>query len=105
MDARSDWPLGLDPGLHGANIDPYVGQDNWTTCDWHGVWVTDIRSKGSYGKVAYRYFQDDDEDEERYGPQFWVRWFYNPPDDKRGSASLVGAEHLNLLPVKPEPWF
>ncbi len=79
-------------------------ESDWTECDWHGVWVTDIRSKGSYGRIAYRdnFFGDLSDLVE---PMFWVRWFYNPPDDKRGSASLVGAENLKLLPVKPEPWF
>ncbi len=79
------------------NIDPYVGQDNWKKCDWHGVWVTDIRSPGSYGRVAYR--------DPLFETMFWIRWVYNPPDDKRGSASLVDVEHLKLLAVKPEPWF
>ncbi len=77
-------------------------RSDWTTCDWHGVWVTDTRSKGSYGKIAYRNM--DPETDTLLG-MFWVRWFYNPPDDKRGSASLVDVEHLKLLPVAPEPWF
>ncbi len=73
-------------------------ESNWTECDWHGVWVTDIRSPGSYGRIAFR---ENPVREVR----FWVRWNSNPPDIKRGSASLVDVEHLKLLPVKPEPWF
>jgi hypothetical protein len=100
---RSDWD---DKELaHPVEDILRYGEPDWTTCDWHGVWVTDRRSNGSYGKIAYRYFERDDEDEEHYGPQFWVRWFSNPPDIKRGSASLVRAEHLKLLAVTPQPWF
>ncbi len=72
-------------------------QDDWTTCDWHGVWVTDIRSPGSYGRIAYR--------DPLFRDQFWIRWASNPPDIKRESANLVGVENLKLLPVAPEPWF
>ncbi len=74
-----------------------VDEDDWTTCDWHGVWVSDIRNPGSYGRIAYR--------DDLFETMFWVRWVYNPPDIKRESANLVGAENLKLLPVTPEPWF
>ncbi len=76
---------------------------DWTECDWHGVWVTDIRSPGSYGRIAYLSMAEGIDVPQ---PHFWVRWVYNPPDPtKRDSASLVDVEHLKLLPVAPEPWF
>ena len=74
-------------------------------CNWHGVWVSDITAPGSYGRIAYRYYHDDDEDEERYGPQFWVRWNVYAKGDKRDSAALHDVKSLKLLPVEPEPWF
>ncbi len=75
-------------------------ETNWTLCDWHGVWVTDIVTPGSYGRIAYRCYYDDDEKH-----SFWVRWVRYAKGDKRESAGLHDVHSLKLLPVAPEGWF
>ena len=93
----------LDPGPQGVNIQPYVGQQNWNECDWHGVWVTDITMKGSYGRIAYRSMAEGIEVEPQ--EHFWVRWIVYAKGDKRDSAALHDVRSLKLLPVEPEGWF
>ena len=66
-------------------------------CDWHGVWVSDINMKGSYGRIANR--------DDMFYDMFWVRWVRYAPGDKRESAAVHDVLRLKLLPVTPEPWF
>ena len=75
---------------------------NWNECDWHGVWVSDISSPGSYGRIAHL---DYDPDFPQAPIAFWVRWDVYAKGDKRASASRNDVRSLKLLPVEPEPWY
>lgn len=61
----------------------------------HGVWVSHMGFKGSYGRIAYR------QDENR----FWVRWSYDGTTKNRESASCTETKYLKVLPVEPDPWY
>jgi len=63
----------------------------------HGVWVSDLRFKGSYGRIAFN------EDQNRY----WISWTNNGHGSAKlqKSASLVDDTDLKILPVTPDPWF
>ncbi len=74
---------------------------NWNEYDWHGVWVTDVTARGSYGRIAYRLERDD----YYVSNRFWIRWNVYAKGDKRDSAALHDVRSLKLLPVEPEPWF
>lgn len=64
--------------------------------DMHGVWVTDVDEKGSYGQIAFREDYDT----------FWVRWLKHPGVIKNtASAGRKKAHQLRILPVKPKPWY
>ncbi len=62
----------------------------------HGVWVSDTKFKGSYGRIAYRQNSD----------QYWVRW--NRHGGARGTGESASCEYttdLRMLAVTPDPWY
>lgn len=64
----------------------------------HGVWVSDTRFPGSYGRIAFRESED----------QFWVRWNKTSNEAAiklKTAASCVNVKDLRLLAVQPDPWF
>lgn len=64
----------------------------------HGVWVSDMRFPGSYGRIAFRETKTS----------YWISWNKARKDASiklQTAASCVEVEHLKMLPVEPDPWF
>jgi hypothetical protein len=62
----------------------------------HGLWVSDRRDRGSYGRIAYA--------EQDY--TVWVLWNKHHGNIKgRQAAGRLPIFDMILLGVQPEPWY